>query len=455
MTRRDLLLAAATGAAGAIGAPKRPNFVILLADDLGASDLVCYGSRFHETPQLDRFAQTAVKFTQAYSACPVCSPTRTAIMTGKYPARVGLTDYLPGLQPEDRRLLSVEDLDELPLEETTLAEALSAAGYKSFHSGKWHLGNRPPSEHGFTAKLQSPPSQNKARDEASIEDALTFIEQSRNDPFFLYYCFTYPHTPVNPVVPHVDRFRAKLPSMNYPEQRFSKERNGTTRLYQDNPEYASMLYAMDELAGRVFSKLDQLKLADNTIVLFTSDNGGLCTHQNAKGGPTANPPFRSGKGWCYEGGIRVPLMIRAPGLTRAGSTCDVPAISTDFYPTFLDLAGLPAKPKQHPDGQSLANALRGQTKLGRDTLYWHYPHYHGSAWAPGAALRNGDWKLIEFYDEDKAELYNLREDIGERNDLASKMPDLTRKLRAQLRDWQQSVGAKMPQKNPAYQQPAD
>ncbi|NWF83860.1 MAG: sulfatase [Bryobacteraceae bacterium] len=448
MTRRDLLLAA--GAASAFGAARRPNFVFLLADDLGASDLGCYGSSFYETPQLDRFARSALGFTQAYSACPVCSPTRTAIMTGKYPARVGLTDYLPGLQPKDKPLLSVEDLDELPLEETTLAEALRDAGYKTFHTGKWHLGNRPPVEHGFAAQLKSPPSKNPARDAATIEDALAFIGQSRSDPFFLYLCFTYPHTPVQAVAPHAERFRAKLAGMNYPEQRLGKERNGNTRLYQDNPEYASMLYAMDELAGRVFNRLDELKLSENTVVVFTSDNGGLCTHGNPSGGPTANPPFRSGKGWCYEGGIRVPLMIRAPGVTRAGSTCEVPVISTDFYPTILDLARLPQKPEQHRDGLSLAGLLRGGTKLNRDTLYWHYPHYHGSTWAPGAALRHGDWKLIEFYEEGRAELYHLRDDIGERNDLAARMPDLTGKLRAQLREWQEGVGAKMPQKNPAY-----
>ena len=238
--------------------------------------------------------------------------------------------------------------------------------------------------------------------------------------------------------------------MNYPEPRFARERNGITRLYQDNPDYASMLYAMDELAGRVFSKLDELKLTDNTVVVFTSDNGGLCTHAKPDFMPTANPPFRSGKGWCYEGGIRVPLLIRAPGVTRAGATCDVPAISNDFYPTFLELAGLPAMPDQHRDGVSLVKALRGARSLGRQTLYWHYPHYHGSTWAPGAALRHGDWKLIEFYEEEKTELYNLSNDIGERNDLSARMPGLTRKLRAQLRQWQRSVGAKMPQKNPAY-----
>lgn len=299
-------------------APARPNFVFILADDLGWSDLGCYGSRFYETPQLDRFAATAMRFTQAYSACPVCSPTRTALMTGKYPARVGLTDYLPGLQPKDRPLLSVEDLDELPEAEVTLAEAFSQAGYRTFTRGKWHLGERGPEHHGFTTPLRQPASKAKGRDAAMTEDCLHFLEECGGDPFFLYVPFTYPHTPVNAVEPHAERFRAKLANMNYPEPRLGRERRGITRLYQDDPAYASMLWAMDEFAGRLIAKLDELKLAENTVVVFTSDNGGLCTHGNAKGGPTANPPLRSGKGWCYEGGIRVPLLIRAPGVTRGG-----------------------------------------------------------------------------------------------------------------------------------------
>ena len=446
MTRREFLFT--IGATAAFAAPKRPNFVFILADDLGSSDLGCFGSKYYETPQIDRFAASGMRFTQAYSACPVCSPTRAAIMTGKYPARIGLTDFLPGLQPKDRRLLSVEDLDGLPLDEVTIAKALREAGYKTFTRGKWHLGDHGPEEHGFTAQLKAPASKATARDAAPTEDCLQFIEESGGDPFFVYLAFTYPHTPVRAVAPHVERFRAKLPSMNYPEQRLGKERSGNTRLYQDSPEYASMLFAMDELTGKVLAKLDALKLNDNTVVVFTSDNGGLCTHGSPNGGPTANPPFRSGKGWCYEGGIRVPLIIRAPGITRAGASCTVPVISTDFYPTILELAGLAARPAQHKDGLSLMKLLRGETSWSRTSLYWHYPHYHGSTWAPGAAIRSGDWKLIEFYDEGTVELYDLRKDAGERVDLSAKEPAQTAKLRAQLRDWQRSVGAKMPQKNP-------
>lgn len=451
MTRRQFLLTSGA-AVTAMAAPKRPNFVFILADDLGWSDLGCYGSKYHETPHLDRFAKTAMRFTQAYSACPVCSPTRASFMTGKYPARIGLTDYLPGLQPKNHKLLSVEDLDGLPASEVTIAEALQEAGYKTFMRGKWHLGDNGPEKQGFTAELRGAGSKNKARDAGPTEDCLQFIEEAKDGPFFCYLAFTYPHTPVQAVAPHVEHFRKKLEGMNYPSPRLGKERKGTTRLYQDNPEYASMLVAMDELAGKVFAKLDELKLADNTVVVFNSDNGGLSTHQRAEGGPTANPPLRSGKGWCYEGGIRVPLMVRAPGVTRAGSICDVPVISIDYYPTMLELAGLPARPQQHRDGVSLVKLLKGGTELNRETIYWHYPHYHGSAWAPGAALRQGDWKLIEFYDEGAAELYNLKDDIGERNNLAAKEPARLEKLRGQLREWQKSVGAKMAPRNPAYNQ---
>jgi arylsulfatase A-like enzyme len=283
-----------------------------------------------------------------------------------------------------------------------------------------------------------------------VDDTLRFLENNHENPFFAYVAFTYPHTPVHPVDPYTDKYRKKLANLKLPPERLSKERRGTTRLYQDNPEYAAMIEALDALAGRILDKLDELKLNENTVVVFTSDNGGLCTHQNAAGGPTSNRPLRSGKGWCYEGGVRIPLMVRAPGVTKAGSISDVPVITTDHYPTMLELAGLPARPDQHRDGISIVPALEGKRSLGRDTLYWHYPHHHGSAWAPGAALRSGDWKLIEFYEEETAELYNLRDDPGERTNLAAKLPEKTQELRHKLAAWQKSVGAKMPPRNPDW-----
>jgi arylsulfatase A-like enzyme len=452
--RRRTFLQLAGGAAAAFAQPVRPNFLFILADDLGWADLGCYGSAFHETPNIDPFAASGMKFTQAYSACPVCSPTRASIMTGRYPARIGLTDYLPGLQPKDFKLLSVEDLDGLPTSETTVAEALREAGYRTFMRGKWHLGGAP-EQHGFDDAVYiggdgAQRAKGDKRDVSIAEDTVRFLEQNRSTPFFAYVCFTYPHTPVHPVEPYTEKFERKLERIRFPGERLAKERRGNTRLYQDNAEYAAMLAALDALTGRILDKLDELKMRDNTVVVFTSDNGGLCTHGNPAGGPTSNRPLRSGKGWCYEGGVRIPLIVRAPGITRAGSTSETPVITTDHFPTLLDLAGLAARPQQHVDGVSMVPALRGRPSLGRDTLYWHYPHHHGSTWAPGAALRSGDWKLIEFYEEDTAELYNLRSDPGEQNNLAQKMPEKLRELRLKLAAWQKSVGAKMPQRNPAW-----
>lgn len=459
MQRRTFLQLTGAAAVATAQTRSKPNFVFILADDLGWTDLACYGSTFHETPNLDRFAKTGIKFMQAYSACPVCSPTRASIMTGKYPARIGLTDYLPGLQPKEFRLLSVEDIDGLPASETTIAEAFKQAGYRTFMRGKWHLGPVGPEEHGFADAQYIgggvPGVKGQQRDVSIIDDTLRFLESNRANPFFAYVSFTYPHTPVHPVDPYTEKYRKKLAGMKLPEQRLNKERRGNTRLYQDNPEYAAMIEQTDALTGKVLDKLEELKLTDNTVVVFTSDNGGLCTHGNPAGGPTSNRPLRSGKGWCYEGGIRIPLIVRAPGVTKAGRVSNVPVTTTDHYPTLLELAGLPLRPDQHRDGVSLVPALKGQNSVGRDTLYWHYPHHHGSTWAPGAALRSGDWKLIEFYEEDKAELYNLRDDLGERNDLSAKMPDKLNELRGKLSAWQKSVGAKMPQRNPAWKPSAN
>ena len=462
VTRRQWLagLGAAAAAAALPGAAKpRPNFVLFLADDLGWADLSCYGSGFYESPVLDRLARDGMRFTDAYAACPVCSPTRAALMTGKYPARVGLTDYLPGLQPKDRKLLSVQDLDNLPLEEFTIAEALKEGGYRTFMAGKWHLGGdkHGPLQQGFEDTIGTPgaaplrPGESDARrDGAMIDAALNFIERTRDRPFFAYLPFTLVHTPINPYQPHVERFQRKLAGMSFPAERLGKERQGNTRLFQDDPIYASMVYGMDEQVGRVLRKLDELDLAGNTVVLFTSDNGGLCTHAKPDGGPTSNRPLRSGKGWCYEGGIRVPLIVRAPGRVKPGSECRVPAITNDFYPTLLEMAGVPLMPHQHCDGVSLAPVLRGSRSLDREAIYWHYPHYGNQGGTPGASVRCGDYKLIEFFEDGRIELYNLREDICEQNDLAEKMPDEAARLRAMLHNWQRSVQAAIPQPNPDY-----
>lgn len=448
-----------------------PNFVFMLADDLGWSDLSCYGSEFYESPNLDRLAESGVRFTDAYAACPVCSPTRASILSGKYPARVGITDYIPGLKTENTKLLTPEDIHQLPFAEVTIAEALKEAGYQTFMAGKWHLGDEDeygPDKQGFDIvhtkrtlgwrggfyKDPKDPESEYLTDrltDVSIEYLEQVAAQDQTQPFFLYLPFHNPHTPVQPHPRHIERFREKLKTMGYPESpRWGMERDGHTRLYQDNAEFASMVYAMDENVGRLLDSLDEQGLADNTVVIFVSDNGGLCTHSQHGFGSTSNRPLRAGKGWCYEGGIRVPMMIRAPGVSQAGSECSEPVTSTDFYPTMLELAGLPLRPEQHVDGVSLTPLLEGDGSLEREAIYWHYPHYHGSTWAPGAAVRARDWKLIEFYEEETAELYNLADDIGEQNNLFPQMPDKAEELRAMLRDWQQSAGAKMPVPNPDY-----
>lgn len=427
-------------------APARPNFLFILADDLGWADLPCYGSTFHEAPALDAFAKSALRFTNAYSAGSVCSPTRASIMTGQYPCRAGITDYLPGLSSDGRKLRTPDDLDQLLLERVTCAEVLKQNGYQTFYSGKWHLGGPgfSPREQGFDEWIEEGQGkQDPAAGERYTRGALRFLDaRDPARPFFAFVSYNEVHTPITPRQPWVERFRRKAAALPPLAEPWLGERNGRSRRRQDNPEYASMLANLDSYTGRLLARLDELRLSENTVVVFASDNGGLSTQ--AKPGPTSNLPLRAGKGWLYEGGIRIPLLVRAPGVTRAGGLCHAPVISTDWFPTFLDLARLPLQPRLHTDGVSIAPLLRGRPRLAPRTLYWHYPHYHGSTWAPGGALRDGDWKLIEFVEEDKAELYRLDRDPGERDDLASRQPARLQQLRARLAAWRRQAGARMP-----------
>ncbi len=481
MNRRRFLSAIGAGAAMAFSGaaarcsrPKKPNFLFILVDDLGWSDLGCYGSSFYETPNLDRLAAQGMRFTDAYAACPVCSPTRAAIMTGRHPVRVDITDWIPGRDPKNRKLLGPQDRDELALEETTLAEVLKQAGYKTFFAGKWHLGGVGfyPEDQGFDVnkgghekgsppggyyvpyknpKLADGPKGEYLTDRLT-DESIAFLKEKSGEPFLLYLSFYTVHTPIQACKRYLDHFRKKaaaLPETSSPRER--PEHEGRTRLRQDVPEYATMVRAMDENVGRLLDALDELGLAKETVVIFTSDNGGLSTLRK-RGWPTCNLPLRAGKGWCYEGGVRVPLIVRAPGVTRKGTVCAEPVVSMDFFPTMLQLAGLPLQPEKHLDGLSLLPLLRGdKERLPRENLYWHYPHYHGSTWTPGAAIRCRDWKLIEFYDYEKVELYNLKEDPGERHDRAAEMPEKRDELLAKLHKWQKELGAKMPTPNPAFQ----
>lgn len=445
MLRRTFLQTASAPFLRAAQRPK-PNILLILADDLGWADLGCYGSTFYESPNLDGFARSGVRFTQAYSAGAVCSPTRSSIQTGCYPARAGITDYLPGLRSDGRKLRTPDDFDQMPLAEDTIAEILGEAGYQCFYGGKWHLGPKgyePPQQgyHFYTPEINGPKNiENAGRYTQGFLDFLAKRDASK--PFFAMLSYNEVHTPIIARERWLEHFTAKAKALRPHDPQFLKERNGLTRLRQDDPAYATMLAQLDHQTGEALGAVNKAGLDDRTIVLFTSDNGGLSTL--AKMGPTCNLPLRAGKGWLYEGGIRVPLMMRVPGMTPAGARCDVPAISNDFYPTLLELAGVRRPGGKVFDGQSLTPLLRRPESAGRRTLYWHYPHYHGSTWAPGGAMRDGDWKLIEFFEEEKAELYDLSKDLGEREDLSAQRPEILKRMRTQLASWRTEVGAKMP-----------
>ena len=460
-----------------VAAAKQTNFLFFLVDDMGWADIGANGSKFHETPHIDKLAASGIRFTQGYAACPVCSPTRASIMTGRHPVRVDITDWIPGQgNHANNKLLHPQDRNNLALEEVTIAEQLKTHGYQTFFAGKWHLGSEGhwPENQGFDINIGghhrgSPPGgyyapwtnpalkANKPGEyltERLTEESVKFLEQrDAAKPFLLYLSYYNIHTPIQPYKKRIEHYNAKAEKMFQGETPTQSEHEGSTRMRQDNAALASMVAAVDDSVGALLGKLKELKLDQNTVVIFFSDNGGLSTRGGKRFGPGCNLPLRASKGWLYEGGVREPTIIRAPGVTQPGSVSHKPMVSMDFFPTMLDLAGLPVQPKLHADGQSLLSQLRGNDD-GSRTLYWHYPHYHGSSWKPGASIRDGDWKLIEFYHHDKVELYNLVNDISEQKNLAARQPKKTAELRAKLRAWQKTMKAKMPVPNPAYKAPA-
>ena len=446
-------------------APARrpPNIVFILADDLGWADLACYGSRFHETPSLDRLAQRGMRFTNAYAAAPLCSPTRASILTGRHPARLKLTTYLPGRgNMPSQKLLQGDIVKQLPLAEVTLAEALRPAGYVSGHLGKWHLGDAGflPQDQGFAANLGgtaggSPPGPGgyfrfqtptlSAADEREyLTDRLTdeaerFIEANRSQPFFLYLCHFAVHIPLQgkpDLVAKYEQKRTQRPSADA----------------QANPTYAAMLESLDDGVGRVVHKLEELGLADDTIIVFTSDNGGLSVKEGPNTPATSNAPLRGAKGQLYEGGIRVPLIVTWPGKVREGIASDVPVNSLDFFPTFLRLAGITPPAERVLDGIDLFPLLTGAGtgRIERDTMYWHLPHYSNQGGTPTGAVRRGPFKLIEHFEDGRVELFNLAEDPSENRDLSREQPQRREELRRLLREWRQSVDAQMPEPNSDY-----
>jgi arylsulfatase A-like enzyme len=374
-------------------AKKKTNFVFFLVDDMGMMDLGTYGSTFHETPNIDQLAKTGMKFNYGYAACPVCSPTRASIMTGRHPVRVDITDWIPGsANRKTNKLIHPEDRDNLALKEVTIAEELKSHGYQTFFAGKWHLGSEGhwPTDQGFDINIGghhrgSPPGgyyapwnnptlEAKKKDEylteRLTEESIRFLEKRDSDkPFLLYLSYYNIHTPIQAYRKHIGHYQKKADkfSSTTPTE---QEHSGQTRMRQDNPALASMVSAVDDSVGTLLAKLDELGLSDETVVIFFADNGGLST--KPKMGPGSNSPLRAGKGWLYEGGVREPTIIRAPGVTKSGSVSDQPIVSMDFFPTMLELAGLPLRPKLHADGRSLLPELEGKKGKPRP-LYWPLP----------------------------------------------------------------------------------
>jgi arylsulfatase A len=438
-----LLVAHGPGAA-------RMNFVFILADDLGWRDLACYGNPYFATPNIDRLAREGARFTNAYAACPVCSPTRASILTGLYPVRTGVTDWIPGRPSSEKGpIITPRTSTELKLEEIAIAERLKPAGYRSASIGKWHLGNQGfwPTDQGFDENIGgnqsgSPPKSPKpyfgpfdlpnlkAAEGEFLTEKLTqagveFIERNKSRPFFLYLAYYTVHIPLGArdadVARHRDRARGRY-----------------------DPVYAAMVESLDQSVGRVLVAIDAAKLADRTMVIFFSDNGGLRYEGQAKNPVTDNSPLRAGKGHLYEGGIREPLIIRCPGLLKPGTVIDTPVSSIDILPTICDAVRLEPGAV---NGVSLMPLLRGGDLKPRP-LFWHYPHYSNQGGEPGSAVREGDWKLIEFYGEARKELYNLRLDMSETHNLLLREPAVATRLTAVLERWLKESGAVMPHQNP-------
>lgn len=485
-TRRDFLKAMSLGTTalalqGPTGATrlfanklthKKPNFILILIDDLGWMDAGCYGSKFYETPNIDRLAAEGMRFTDGYAACAVCSPTRAAVMTGRYPARLGVTDWIRarfqgGKIPankknpteyvggKNKKLLCPPNALWMELGEITIAEALKPVGYTSCHIGKWHLGpdNWYPDKQGFDFNIGGcdfgqPPSyfdpysrkgqgqiptlkprrKGEYLTDREADEAVNFIRRHKDKPFFLYMSHYAVHTPIQGKKNLIDKYKAKKPTN------------------QKNPTYAAMVESVDGAVGAICSVLDELNLAERTIVIFTSDNGGLS-------GVTNNLPLRAGKGHPYEGGIREPLIIRWPKVTKAGTVSHEPVTSVDYLPTICEAAGVPLPRDRAIDGVSLLEHLKsdGTRKLSREAIFWHFPHYRGGI-APYSIIRAGNWKLIKRYEGKMFELFNLKTDLSEKNDLSEKMPEKVKELDAKLTRWLWATGAKLPRPNPDYRE---
>ena len=460
--------------------PEQPDILFILIDDLGWRDLTCYGSTFYETPQIDRLARQGILFTDAYAAAPVCSPTRASLLTGKYPATLGITDWIGA--HSHGRLMTVPFVDHLPRSESTIATALRHAGYRTWHVGKWHLGDTDswPEHHGFDINIGgcgwghprqghfSPwglPNLSDGEPGSYLADHLTdeairLLQTPHRQPYFLHLCYYAVHTPIQAPNDLIAKYRQKartmgldtLPTFQQGEYFSCDQKHHQRiqrRLLQSDPVYAAMIENLDSNIGRLLQTLTTGPRANNTLVIFTSDNGGLST---AEGSPTCNSPLAQGKGWMYEGGTRVPFIVRWPQVTLPGERCTQPISSPDIFPTLLHAAGHAAHAPAAIEGLSLMPLLRQQPWLDRP-LFWHYPHYSNQGGTPACSIRRGDWKLIKFFETQTLELYHLRDDLAESRNLAADNPAITHELHELLNAWCGASGAVIPQPKSHWRPP--
>ncbi|MBX2841656.1 MAG: sulfatase [Flammeovirgaceae bacterium] len=454
----------------------KPNFIFILADDYGYHDLSVIGSQYYETPNIDRIANEGIIFTDGYAACQVCSPSRASIMLGTFPARHGITDWIGAKTGEDWRkqgrnnkLLPPEYVHNLPSEAVTLPEAMQEGGYKTFFAGKWHLGDSTswPENHGFDinkggwdvgsprggyfSPFTNPRLENKKDGEnlsmRLASETVNFIKENNpketGKPFFAYLSFYAVHGPIQTTQDKWAKYRKKAEDLGIAEQGFKMGHFLPIRQVQDNPVYAGLVEAMDDAVGEVLKTVEELGLGENTVIVFTSDNGGVAAGDAFA---TSNLPLRAGKGYQFEGGIREPYFIKVPGVTKGGEKTSVPVSGTDFYPTILELAGLGLKPDQHVDGKSLVPVLKGEY-LPERPLIWHYPHYGNQGGEPSSIIREGDWKLIHYYEDGREELYNLKNDLEESTNIAGENADRVEKMSKKLFAMLDEMGARYPTKD--------
>jgi arylsulfatase A-like enzyme len=457
----------------------KPNILFILADDFGYTDLSCMGSKFYETPNIDKIADEGTMFTNGYANCRVCSPSRASIMTGKFTARHDITVHIGSPSGEAWRarkrytkLLPAEYTHNLPAEFITMPEALKQVGYKTFFAGKWHLGDKGswPEDHGFDINMGgwssggprggyfSPYKNPTLQDEKNGEnlslrlakETIKFMNENNSQktgqPFLAYLSFYAVHAPIQTTKEKWQKYRDKAEQQGIAESGFSMGKYLPIRQVQDNPVYAGLIEQMDDAVGEVLKALSDLGLDKNTIVVFTGDNGGVAAGDNYS---TSNKPLRAGKGYQFEGGIREPYFIKVPGLTKGGEKIDYPVCGADFYPTLLDLVGAELLPQEHNDGISLLPLLKGET-LAERAIIWHFPHYGNQGGEPSSIIRRGDWKLIHYYEDGRKELYNLVTDLSETTDLSAKYPEKVKKLDKELFDYLTEVGAKYPIPDPLY-----